>query len=166
VSDNPWGGQQPYGGDPQQGYGQPGYGQPGYGQPGYGQPGYGQPGYGQPGYVQPGYGPGYEQGYGVPPQTRKPWYTRWWIWAVSALVVAGVVAVVLVLLQPSFSLQKQLTKAIQRNGDTVTSVSCPTGISASKGNSYQCSATVNGQVQTLQVTFVGSKNFVATYVPR
>jgi uncharacterized protein (AIM24 family) len=68
---NPYGGGNPYGGQPQPGYGQP---QPGYGppQPAYGQP---QPGYGgQPPYggqPQPGYGQP-QPPYGGAPQPSGP----------------------------------------------------------------------------------------------
>ena len=169
MSENPWAGQQPYGGDPQQGYGQPGYGQPGYGQqPPYGgQPGYGQqPSYGgQPGDGQQPYGPGYPDPYvqGYPP-ARKPWYTRWWLWLIAVLVIAGVVVVVLVAGQPKFSLEKKLTQAVQRNGDAVSMLSCPSGIQASAGHSYTCNAEVNGIPVRLRVTFTGKNKFVATYL--
>jgi Domain of unknown function (DUF4333) len=178
VSENPWAGQQPYGGDPQQGYGQPGYGQqPGYGgqQPYGGQPGYGQgqqpyggqPGYGQQPYGQQNpYGPGYPDPYGQGyPPPSKPWYTRWWLWLIAVLVVAGVVvAVVLVVASPKFSLDKKLTQAIARNGDTASQVSCPSGIQASSGHEYTCSAQVNGIPVSLRVTFTGKNTFVATYL--
>jgi hypothetical protein len=184
VSNDPWGGQrgqQPYGGDPQQGYGQPGSGQPGYGQqpPYAGQPGYGQqpyggePGYGQQppyggqqGYGQQPYGPGYPDpsGQGYPPPS-KPWYTRWWLWLITVVVIAGVVvAVVLIAGQPKFSLEKKLAQAIEHNGDSVSGVTCPSGIQASAGHTYTCNARVNGADDKLQVIFTGKNKFVATYV--
>ena len=159
MSENPWGGQQPYGGDPQQGYGQQGYGQPGYGQQ--------QPYGGQPAYGQQPYGPGYQDPYGqgYPPPAAKPWYTRWWLWLIAVLVIAGaVVAVVLITTAPKFSLEKKLTQAIQRNGDTVSMLSCPSGIQASSGHAYTCNAEVNGIPVGLRVTFTGKNKFIATYL--
>jgi hypothetical protein len=166
VSDNPYGGSPQPGNQPGN---QPGYGGPGYGQP-YGQPPvYGQQPYGQPGYQQPYAPPGYGQNpYGPPAYQQqqpppKSWYTRWWIWVIAVLVVAGAAVAVVALIQPGFSLEKKLTAAIQANGDTVTSVSCPSDIKASAPNVYTCSATVDGTSTTLQVRFTGDRKFEATY---
>jgi hypothetical protein len=174
VSENPppWGGQPQYGPGGQPGYGQPQ--QPPYGaqpppppygaQPGYGQQPYPQqPGYGQQQpYGQQGYDPYTQNPYGQQP---KPWYTRWWLWLIAVLAVAAiVVVVVLVAAQPKFSLEKKLADAVKANGDTVTTVSCPAGVTAKAGNTYNCKATVNGSLQTLVVTFTGDKKFTATYL--
>jgi Domain of unknown function (DUF4333) len=155
----------PYGNDPQRGYPQPGahlggqpyqpyqgyraYGPPPvYGQPAYGQPPqYGVPPFGQPAYEQP----------------SEPWYARWWPWLLPVLALAIVVGLFLAT-RPTYSLEKRLTAAIEANGDSVSALSCPSGIKTAAPHVYTCTATVDGIPATLQVRFVGRHKFVATYV--
>jgi Domain of unknown function (DUF4333) len=157
--------------------GQPGYGQqpppPGYGQqppaPGYGQqppPGYGQPpqpGYGQPG--QPAYGSPYAQPGFAPPinQPGKRWYKRWWVWLVAAIAVIIIAFVVIgAVVGSKYQLESKIKSVLQDQGLTVSNVSCPNGIDTDKGNSYNCTATIDGQQRTLHVNFDSDRHFIVT----
>ncbi|MGH8861459.1 MAG: DUF4333 domain-containing protein, partial [Jatrophihabitantaceae bacterium] len=149
-------GQSPYGqpGYGQQGYGQQGYGQQGYGQQGYGQQGYGQQGYGQQGYGQQGYG---QQGYAqAPPQKSGG---RGLMWALIALAVIVVIAVVLAFaVKPKFlgfttNLKHTAVESYIQDNFSVSGVACNKGkdIAISTGKTFTCAAS-NGATFDVQLT--------------
>ncbi len=158
-------GQQPYGQPGQPPYGQPG-GQPPYGPPG-GQPPYGPPG-GQGPYAPPAYGTPYGPpgGFGGAPygQPPKKWYQRWWVWLVIvvAVIIIGFV-IVAVIFRGKFALESKLKEVIKDQGHSVSSVSCPNDVNTDAGHSYDCSATIDGVKQTVHVTFVTDRHFIASY---
>lgn len=166
---------QPYG---QPGYGQPQPQMPAQ-QPGYGQPppGYGQdptqqqyPGqspYGQqpqyPGqYGQyPGQSPYGQQPGGFPgPAPRKRGGLLWVVIGVVVVVVAAVA--ILGFVTPGWFNKKVLDQTAVQDGVTnilkndyklnVTAVSCPANENVSVGNSFTCTATIDGQQKQVQVT--------------
>ncbi len=156
MSENPWAEQPPYG-EPVE-PSDPRYWQQ-YGEQPQG-PTQGSP-YGQDPYGQQPYGPEYG---GYPPAPApNPWYRRWWLWAITACVVAAAVIGTILLTRPSFSLEKKLADAIRAKGDSVTSVSCPNGVGSSAGTRTTCTAVVNGAQARLDVRFRADKDFVATY---
>lgn len=162
------------GGFPAQGYPQqqPQYGQQYPQQPQYGQqPGYPQqqqPQYGQqypqqPGQQQPYYGqqPGqYSQpgGFGAPAKKSKGKL----LWIVSAVVVVVVAAVGITgFVAPGFfvtkvldqtAVQNGVTQMLSTYGDTATGVSCPAGQEVKAGNTFTCTATIDGRQRQVTVT--------------
>ena len=152
---------QPQGGYPQGGYPPSGYpqGGPPQGPPGYGQQQpYGQPGYGAP-YGPPGYG---QPGYGQPPSPSKRWYQRWWVWVVAGLAFLIVAFIVLVAIFGSnkYQLESKIKDAFKQQGVSVTNVQCPNTIDTNAGNSYTCSADIDGAQRTLDVNFDSDQHFM------
>jgi hypothetical protein len=160
---------QPQGEYPQSGYPQGGYPPGGYPQSGYpqsappqGPPGYGQQQpYGPPG--QPAYGAPYGQpGYGQPPSPSKRWYQRWWVWLVAALALLIVAFIVLVAIFGSnkYQLESKIKDAFKEQGVSATNVHCPNTIDTNAGNSYTCSADIDGAQRTLDVNFDSDQHFM------
>jgi hypothetical protein len=169
MSDNPpyppQGGQPPYG--PPPGAGQPPEGYP-QGPPGYGasQPTQAFPAPGQPGqpYGQPAYGTPYGQpGYGEPPKSKK-WYQRWWVWlvAVIAVIIIALVVVGVVFGSTKYQLESKIKDAAKKQGVTISSVHCPDSINTDEGNTYTCTAVIDGKSANLLVKFVSDRNFTIT----
>jgi hypothetical protein len=155
MSNNPpyppaGGDQPPYG--PPPGQGQPPQGPPQGGYPS-GQPGQpGQPAYGAP-YAQPGF---------APPNNRpsKKWYKRWWVWVVAAIAVIIIAFFVFAaIFGNKYQLESKIKDAYKDQGATASDVSCPSNIETDKGNTYTCTATVNGKETSVLVTFVNDGNF-------
>lgn len=160
-------GQQPYGQDP---YAQqaPPYGpQPGYPQqppPGYGQPPYGQHPYGQ--QIPPGYG---QPPYGGPQPDAGQQKSKAGLW-VSIAVVLVIIAAAAVLLfwKPGYlraetfasgdmeaGVKTLLTEQYKIQG--VQSVSCPSGKTVTDGNTFQCTVTIEGKQQKVNITVTGTE---------
>lgn len=170
------------GGWPQQpqqgGYGQPPQPQPGYGQqpmPGYGQPDpsqQGYPGYGQqPTQQYPGqYGqpqqqqyPGYQQGAYPAGDQSMPRRRTGLIWTIVVLVVVIAAAVaVLGFVWPGWFNVKVLdtgrvesgVKTVLQNDYkiNVSTVTCPADPAVKVGNTFTCTATIDGAQKQVQVT--------------
>jgi hypothetical protein len=142
-------------------YGQPDPNQQPYGQPQYGQPPQqypGQPPYGQyPGQQPYGQQPGGFPGPGAPPKKRGM------LWAIVAVVVVLVAAVaVLGFVTPGWFNKKVLDQTAMQDGVSnilktdyklnVTGVTCPANESVSVGNTFTCTATIDGQQKQVQIT--------------
>jgi hypothetical protein len=169
---------QPYGQPPTQGGGYPqqptpaqypGYGQPppGYGQPDPSQQQYpGQSPYGQqlPGQSPYGQYPGqYGQQTGSYPMGPGPKKRGALLWIVIGVVVVIVAAVaILGFVTPGWFNKKVLDQTAVQDGVSnilkndyklnVSSVSCPANESVTVGNSFTCTATIDGQQKQVQIT--------------
>lgn len=154
-------GQRPQGGQVPSTGAMPPY--PGYGQQppaGYGPPGYGQPPiYNQPGQPQPSVPGAYGQQ--DPREGRKKSNLVWIISGGLALVVA--VAAVLAFVWPGWLTSKVFDSGAVADGvktvltrnykqENVTNVSCPPNIKVKVRNTADCTAMVDGQLKTVQIT--------------